>query len=221
MFIADLLTIWGEALAAVFDAEHPNERLRDIPISTDYPLREVDYPGLWINFSMQGAVRNMGIGHVEYEPATDAVTGDEGFREIYRWTFGGVIEITVATLGNLDRALLLDEVMRTLAVARSGRNIEGDFREAVENNDLIGMTCTWEELTLTGFGEQQGTPWGTDDVVYEATVSMPLIGEVMLEAHTGVLLPLSAVVISPETDPAVLPVPDPEAGPQPVPGQWV
>lgn len=207
MFAADTLTIWVEALKAVFHDptyESPvalGEGLEQIPVLTEYPAEEANYPGLWVNFSMQGDVKNVGIGHVEYSE------GDDGVEEVYRWHYGGLVEITVGALSNLERALLLDELLRTIAVGRADRNQEGALREHIERNDLIGQRVTWESITVSGFGEAQGTPWGTDDVLYEATATITMEGECVLHPRTGLLVPLTEIRMTPTTDPTELPAP--------------
>lgn len=210
MFAANVLTVWVEAFKALFDGAYPIEEWRDLPVNVEYPLAEVNYPGLWLNFTVQGDVKNVGIGHVEYT-VNDALE----IHEVYRWHFGGLIEITITTLGNLERARLVDEVTKAIAIARARQNTPGILRETVENNDLLGMIVTWESMSVSGFAETAGTPWGTSDVVYEVTVSLDLEGEVVLDPATGALVPLTAVILTPQDDS--------DADPLPVPGAdgWV
>lgn len=205
MFVANTLTAWMEAIRGTFHAAaYQGEGLKDIPVHTDYPVAEVDYPGLWVNYSMQGSLKNVGIGHVEYYPDDDG-----GLHKVLRWHFGGMVEITVAAMSNLERALLLDELTRTIAVGRPGLNPEGVLRGTIDDNDLIGQIVTWESFVVGAFSESQGTPWGTDDVVYEATVSLHTSGECVIDEASGVLVPLSKVVISEQIDetPGALPEP--------------
>lgn len=190
MFAAKTLTAWMEAFEAVFHSpDYVGESLRDIPISTDYPMKEVDYPGLWVNYSMQGDLKTVGIGHEEFYPDAN---GD--LTKVFRWHFGGVVEVTVAALSNLERALLLDELTRTIAVGRIDENQEGELRRKIERHDLIGQIVTWDSFGVGAFAESQGTPWGTDDVIYEATLTITTSGEVIVDPATGALVRLSAVL---------------------------
>lgn len=203
MFVANVLTVWVEAIQLLLE-DHPNEDLRGIEVVTEYPQAEVNYPGIWVNFTMQGDVKNVGIGHVEY--STDETTGD--VHEVYRWHFGGFVELTLGAMSNLERALLIDALTKDIAVARVDQNREGVLREHVERSDLIGQNVTWESFTISGFGEAQGTPWGTDDVIYEATVTLVIEGEVVLDPEKGALVPLSAVTFAPQlAEEGALPIP--------------
>lgn len=202
MFVANVLTAWSEALKLLF-ADHPNPDLQGIPVLTDYPQQEINYPGIWLNFTMQGDVKNVGIGHVEH-----SLDDTGGVHEVFRWHFGGFVEITIGAMSNLERALLLDQVTKDIAVARVDVNREGILREHIERHDLIGQIVTWESFTLSGFGETQGTPWGTDDIIYEATVTLVIEGEVVLDPQTGLLVPLSQIVVTAQReDEGALPVP--------------
>lgn len=197
MFIVQTLTAWVEAIQSYFhdpDYVEPNDglvRMKDIPVLLDYPQREIDYPGIWLDFTMQGEVQNVGIGHVEQDEVDDEVV------EVFRWKFGGYVELTVAAMGNLERGLILDELMRAIAVARIDQNAEGVIRKTLLQSDLIGIVPIWESITMSGFGEAQGTPWGTDDVIYEATITLVCTGEVVLNPRTGALVPLSEVRMVP------------------------
>lgn len=209
MFVTHVITAWGEALIALLhDETYPETpvgmpNMQDIPILTEYPQKQVEYPGLWINFTMQGDVKNVGIGHVEWTQS------DTGFTPAYRWQFGGFIEITLGALSNLERALMIDELTRSIAVARVDENREGILRKVIEQHDLVGQNVVWESFTLSGFGEAQGTPWGTDDVIYEATVTLQVEGEIVLNPVSGEVVPLEAVTFTPQTDTDPIPLPVP------------
>lgn len=191
MFVAETLTAWSEALKVVFseDGDYAGEKLRGIPVHTDYPAARVDYPGIWVNYTMQGDLKNVGIGH------TEKVFDDEGaMHEVSRWHFGGLVEFTLAAMGNLERALMIDEFTRMISIGKVDGNPEGEFRRHIERNEHIGQIVTWDSYSVGAFAESQGTPWGTDDVIYEATVALTTSGEVVVDPDTGDLVRLSAIL---------------------------
>lgn len=194
MFVANVLTVWTEALKSILNSGNNEQSLRNIPVSTEFPMKAVDYPGLWLNFTLNGDVQNVGIGHVEYADT------DQGTITLLRWHFGGLIEITLSALTNLERALLVDKISTAIAIARVDKNYEGNLRATVERSDLLGMIVTWESFHIGGFAETPGTPWETDEVVYEATISLSIEGECVLNPTTGVVVPLSAIRIYERTD---------------------
>ena len=193
MFLEKTTTIFVEAIEAAFDAEHPFEEMRDISVHTEYPIDEASYPGMWVNFVPGGDVRNVGIGHIEYY-MTDA-----GLKEFYRWQFSGVLDIVVAALSSLERARMADWLAKTIAFGRpDGDGPLSDLRNYVDTNDWIGLRVIWEAFTLNGSAETPGTPWGTDDVVYEITLSLTVEGEVCMDPNTRTIVPLSAIVVADE-----------------------
>lgn len=216
MFVANAITVWVEAMKAIFDDDHPNPDLRDISIITDYPQVEVQYPSIWVNVVIQGDVSNAGIGHHELIPVDGP---DPTWKQYLRWTFSGQVEFVINTMGNLERALVLDEVVRSIAISGSDNPDYSILREKVTQDPLIGMVASWESFVVGGFSENLGTPWGTDDVTYEATVSLPIEGETVVDPLTGALVPLSAIQITPlgpeDGDPPVI------TGDAPRPGVWV
>jgi len=207
MFWERAVTIWVEALSEVFDSEHPFEPMQDISILVDYPLEEQHYPSLWVQLIPQGTVRNVGIGHIEF-----GQNEDHEMVRYYRWAFSGVIEITVAALSSLERARMMDELAKTIAFGvRDTSSPIRDLRQYVEHNDLVAMRVVWESFTIGGNAETPGTPWGTDDVIYESTLTLTIEGELRFDPDRGVLVPLSAISIETTTDPAEVDAP-PEQG---------
>lgn len=189
MFYEPLLTLAVEALQSAFGESHPNEDFRGLPVNIEYPLDEISYPGFYINFTSTGDIRVAGIGHIEH---TDPDEETGAVREVYRWVFAGVLEITICALSNLERARMIDELAKTVGFGTPEDN-RGVFREVLEHNDLIGVAPVLGSFTLGGFAETPGTPWQTDDVIYEATLSMTLAGEVVLAPSDRALVPLAEV----------------------------
>ena len=191
MFVEKTLVIFAEAAKVLIDGEFPLPEMQDMTVHVDYPLDVAGYPGLWVSFVPNGEVRNVGIGHVEYQSVP------EGIVEAFRWQFSGVAEITVAALSSLERARMIDWLSKAIAFGHVNRpGPLSDFRNHVEHNDLIGLRVAWESFTVGGMAETPGTPWGSDDVIYEATVSLTVEGEYVFAPDTEeVLVPLSAIVM--------------------------
>jgi len=212
MFIADTTTIWIEALKEVFGPDHPIATMRNLSVYTEYPVNEAQYPGLWVQFTPQGDVQNVGIGHVEYTDGSAPGT----LRRVYRWKFKGVVEIVIAALGNLERSNMVDEVLKTIAYGHPEDATEiSVLRSYIQGNDLIGLLVTWDSVQVGGFAESQGSPWGGDEVIYEGTVSISIEGEVAFDPVGGNLVPLAQVKI----DPMIQDV-DPDIDPTGVDGAW-
>lgn len=205
--------IFVEAMREMFaGTNHPDSQLHNLSVHVEYPVDKANYPGFWVQYTPQGDVQNVGIGH--YEWGDGSVPGT--FRKVYRWKFTGVVEIVVAALGNLERARLVDGLIRTIAVGVVGDgSVESGFRSYIQNNDLVGLAVAWESFNVGGFAENPGTPWETEEVIYEGTVSLMLEGEFVFDPIGMDLVPLSKVQI----DPPMLPG-DPDIDPSGTDGVW-
>ena len=182
IYLVSLKTAVTEATKAAFgpgSVDFPN-----LHVSIDYPVDAQAYPGLWIDFDPTGAFQSAGIGHQE-----NTLNGGIYSRAL-RYRFSGAASFTCVAFSSLERDRLFDAVIRVLAFSES--ETESPFRQAIENNDFVAISMNYDQIEQRGNAAQQGTPWGTDDVIYEATVAIDLIGEVVVTA-SGTLLPLSDV----------------------------
>lgn len=207
MFLTETLSVLVQAMKATFDNDFPVQEYRNLPIGIEYPEEAAHYPGIWVDFDLAGDLSIAGIGHREY--IEQVIDGQDRWGEVTRWTFEGSATFTIVSLSALSRAKLLDEVIRIIGFGslESGR---GAFRSYIEQNDLIGMTMNYDTLAVRGMDASPGTPWGTDDVVYEVTVAAGVRGE-FTSTPSGVLVPISAIKVYP----IATGEPDPTTGPWP------
>jgi hypothetical protein len=63
------------------------------------------------------------------------------------------------------------------------------------------MNFDFDEIGQRGFSAAPGTPWGTDDVVYEGTLAMECVGEFVSNIDTGEIVGvISAIQVTPYSD---------------------
>jgi hypothetical protein len=188
MFMVPLLTLLVESLNRTFDADYPTERFRGLWVSLEYPAAQSNYPGIWVDFQPSTDMQSAGIGHMEFT----APAGDGTVHSFTRWRYAGMVQLTCVALTSLERATLLDEVIKTVAfgLENPGR---AEFIRHMESNDLVACNLQRDKIDLTTKGEAQGTPWGTDEVIYEQTIAIDCEGEFVSDGATGSLIPLSAI----------------------------
>jgi hypothetical protein len=208
MYYAEVLTIATKAMSTVFDADHPQEDFRDLLVSIEYPIDATQYPSIWVDFEPTSDLEAAGIGHIEFEQDED------GFRQFTRWRFTGIVHYTICCLANLSRARMVDELIRVFASGNE-RAATAEFRSLIENNELVAMNASFDRIHQGGWAATQGTPWGSDDTIYEATLSLDVVGEFCSEGKEGRIVPLDSVVVYPynppvEPDPTVN---DPDGAP--------
>jgi hypothetical protein len=174
----------------VFGHAYPDD-FQELNVTIDYPARQQDYPAVWVNFDDSGSVRRAGINHKEI------VTLEDGDHEVTRWLFQGDVSFTVGALSSLERDRLYDALVGMIAFTNAGDE-DGradSFKSYIEKNDLIGINLNYDEVTASGDSASPGTPWETNEVIYEKTLSVELIGEFVSTPARTVLVPLSAVLV--------------------------
>lgn len=194
MFMAELMTAVTDAAKRVFDAEYPVEQFRGLHIDIEYPSEKDNYPGIWVDFEPTRELTVAGIGHVEYR------LGDVEYQAFRKWTFAGHVTYTIVALSNFERARLFDEMVKVLAFGGE-QAARSQFREAIESNEFIAINFDFDEIGVRGKAETLGTPWGTDEMIYEVTVAMECLGEFASEGETATLIPLSKITPIPYTVP--------------------
>ena len=192
MFLTEAKTLFVEAMSEVFSETFPIPKFRDIYVSMEFPEDKANYPGIWVDFTPTTAMQSAGIGHVEYIPVGD--NGD--VRKGTVWRFAGEVSFTIAAMTSLERDTLIDEVIRLLAFGAEEPALSA-FRTKVERNDLIKVSMQWDTFALSGKGEQPGTPWGTDEIIYEMTVTIDCQGQFVSGFDTSaILVPLHQIQIT-------------------------
>lgn len=188
MYLAELKATVVKGLKDTFDNDFPEADFRGINITLEYPVAKTEYPAIWVDYDPAGPLRIVGIGHDEYGDA-----GAGNFNSLYRWNFAGSVSFTCAALSNLECDRLIDSMIRCLAFSRSTAAL-GALRSKIEASDLIGMNFDWDEVEQRGFSVSPGTPWGTDELIYEGTLAMEVVGE-FTSTPAGVLVPVSEVEV--------------------------
>jgi hypothetical protein len=180
-----------EALKSVFTDSHPNPDFRgeNKPmISIEYPVDQSHYPGVWVQYADDSEITIAGIGHIEQTVNVGAGTVSRGSR----WKFSGSVTMTVVALSSFERDRLYDEVVRIFVGARFKPELSS-FRTKIESNDFIGMNANFDDIEPFGAASPPGTPWGTDEIIYEVSLRFDVIGEFVTDQLVTALVPLSNV----------------------------
>jgi hypothetical protein len=186
MYLTPLKTAVVEALRDTFNGSYPNSDFQNINISVEYPVLKSQYPNLWVTYEDTAELSIASIGHLEVSFNTQTRT----YTQVNRWRFQGSITITIAALSSLERDRLYDEVVRTFAFGGQNDSLNV-FRQKIEQNDFVGMNFNFDDLQPTGDTAAMGTPWQTDEMIYEKSLTIDLIGEFVGDPRTQQLVALS------------------------------
>lgn len=213
MYMQPLKTAIVEGLRLVYDSEYPVNELQGIRISIEFPKSTTDIPSFWINYEDTGSLQVAGIGHEEL-----VINPDDSFARQTRWRFSGIITITAMALTSRERDRLYDELIRIFAFGRY-TSPTNQFRAHIENNDLIAMNINFDEIRPSGDNAGMGTPWETQEMIYEKSVSLDVLGEFVGDPLTQQIVPLGEVRTYPYAD-GQQPVPNPPADPGYTASEW-
>jgi hypothetical protein len=97
---------------------------------------------------------------------------------------------------SLERDRLYDELVRVVAFSNED-GIVGRFKNTIASNDLIAATLNTDKIEGRGNGAAPGTPWGTDEIMYEKSLNLEIIGEFVPDPAAGTLINLSKIVMIP------------------------
>lgn len=189
MFLVQLKTTITEALRQVFNASYPVADFQNLPITIEFPYQEQQYPGCWVSWDPVGNVSRGGIDNLMYGPPTD--TTDTNPNLLYRYRFSGYSMYTVGALTSMQRDRLHDELVRVFLM--SGTPQVESFRQYVEDSPYIYMNMDFDNVSIRGMAENAGTPWGTNDFIYEVTLAIETVGEFISDEFFTSLVPLAQI----------------------------
>ncbi len=195
MYLEETKTILNNAMLSVFEQnDYPVEDFRGLKVSLEYPATRQDYPSIWSDFEPEGELEQAGIGHVEY------IEGDDGeLRPTTRWRFGGYATYTCVAMTSRERDRLFDAMVRVFAFTYQHPATQR-FRDVIEGNGLIGLTLGWGKIGQRGFAAVVGTPWNTDETLYEATIAIRVQGEFVVDPGNEALVVLSEIQVTSYTE---------------------
>lgn len=204
-YLTVLKTALVQAIRECFDADYPEENFRDVNCSIEFPSEEQRYPGIWVNYTDTAPLQSAGIDHREF---TDPNLPEGYVRRFARWRFAGTAAFTVVALSSFERDRLYDEMVRVIAFARDSDQVP-EFRAYIESNEFIAMNANFDTIEVGGNSAAPGTPWGTDEYIYEITLNIDVLGEFISDGSTGSLAPLRLIkVIGRPTTKPVATMPD-------------
>jgi len=174
------------SFVATYPETDPEGGSQKVFCSLDYPVDPQAIPGVWVDFeTTMLEVASIG-GQVE----TD-LTGNT----VNRWRFQGNATFTVVALSNNERDLIFDELVSMIAFsAQSGA--PGSFRSFIDTGGLVQSTWSFDKIEMRGKGEAQGTPWSTDEVIYEQGLAIQVVGEFVSSPVTLALVPLKEIIVT-------------------------
>lgn len=195
MYVVPLKTLIVQALQGTFDSSYPVAEWAGLRIGMEYPVDVQHYPSVWIDYDDTEPLTKSSIRH---EETTDPATGNPT-APFTRWKFAGYISLTAVALTSLERDRIYDELVSVVATSLEDP-LRGRFAQTIADNDLIAANLQTDRLQPRGSAAAPGTPWSTDELIYERTLNIEVIGEFYAVPGTATIVNLSKLIITPSQD---------------------
>jgi len=181
MYMKELVTLLTQAVRLTFDSNFPIPEFQNIHISPEFPILRENYPAIWVDFEPTLPVQTAGIGDVYlYTPPDE----NNVVHQYKKWLFQGYATFTIMALTSLERDRLFDEVVKMIAFSQLNP-LYFRFRQTIEDNPWIAAQVDFDQIAQRGKSATSGTPWGSDDILYEITTASAVIGEFASDLSTG------------------------------------
>lgn len=188
MYLAQLVTVLTQAMKTTFNSNYPVEQFQNVHVSPEFPLLRTNYPAIWVDFEPTGNLETGGISQMLWTPPDDS-----NLVHAYQvWLFQGWATFTIMALSSLERDLLFDEVVKIIAFSQLNPQYFV-FRQTIESNPWIATQTVFDQISQRGRSAVSGTPWGTDDILYEITAAVGCRGEFASDPSTGEFVLLDSV----------------------------
>ena len=139
-------------------------------VEMEYPLEESKYPGVWIGFSFtKMQLASLDPEHYEEQPNGSKLHYSLG-------SFEGVVSLTILSLSSLERDRISDALVQTILFGRR-HEVAATFYDDLENNDYVNISVQNGTVRPSGQNTTFGTPWGTEDTVYEDAYNFSIMGQ--------------------------------------------
>lgn len=194
MYVTRLKAVLVKALRQTFsDPAYPNTDFAKLWIDIEYPLKQQQYPSVWVTYDDRDSLEIVSVDHLEFLADTAGA-----IHQVTRWTFAGTVTFTAVALSSLERDNLYDELVRVYSFGRVEGGAVSTFRRVLDNNDFLVLRPNWDQARPGGDAASPGTPWGTDDeVIYEKSLSFDIEGDLLSDMTSdGVLVQLSSIRVA-------------------------
>ena len=194
MFITASKLAMVEALREVFDSEWPPALgIKPKAIDIEYAERSEQWPFVLVQFN-PGNISWTGINPDEFTPVTGIPNVD--WSRYRQGMFDGNFQFTILALSSGERDRLLDAMMELFMFGRLNPFAEEVFT-TLEDHDLIGITLNEATMESVAASVGVGTPWETEELIYEASFSLSCFGTFYADAYNQQLVALDDVLTYP------------------------
>lgn len=188
-YIRTIKTLAVNSVQQTFDINYPEPDpdggQQPSYVSVEFPVEKAHYPGIWVDYE-DAMLQAIAINHIELNADMQPLT---------RWKFQGHTTFTIVSFSSNERDMIYDELIAQIAFAAQS-DAPSTFRQYIENNALVNTTWSYDVIESRGNSAGPGTPWGSNEWVYERTFALQVTGDFATDPATGSLVPLKEIIIT-------------------------
>ena len=154
-------------------------------VSLDYPVTQLEYPGIWITTAFNSLKWNSINGYLVHPDGYKYNMGE----------FEATINFEVIALSNEERDSLSD-ALSNMVMFGSLETDSDAFYKFLVDEPYIALAPLMGEVRLSQDGVNIGTPWDPNQIAYTKTVSFNVVGEFAQRLDSKTLIPLREIHMS-------------------------
>lgn len=159
------------ALRTVFSEEYPDPQLRNLYVSTTFPLKRENFPAIIVGYQEE-YVKSAGVGHIEH------LNTDGSFTiPAKHFLFEGRVRFSCVALSPLDIDILTDSVVELLGFGNLDILLNRFFEIVYEDvDDSAQIAFKSDYISSLGDSTTQ-TMWGSEDgIIYQSGYTIGCAG---------------------------------------------
>lgn len=151
-------------------------------VSMEYPVEQLDYPGIWLTASFNS---------LKWDSLNRELLHPDGYK-FNRGEFDAQISLEIIALSNEERDALVDALVNMIMFGSLESDSDAFYRFLV-NEPYIAITPLLGEVKLSQDGVNIGTPWNPNTIAYTKTVSFTVTGHFAQRLDNRRLIDLRAI----------------------------
>lgn len=159
------------ALKTVFSEDYPDPQLKNLYVSTGFPLKREQFPGIIVDYR-ENNVKSAGVAQIEYLESESFLTVPAK-----HFMFDGSIQLKCVALSPLDIDILTDSVVELLGFGRLD-SLLNKFFEKVYDDVADSAQIAFRSDYLTPLGDTtMSTMWNSEDaLIYQSGYAVGCFG---------------------------------------------
>ncbi len=185
MFLKQVFTALQEATAEAF-GKSTDRKIKETAVRIEYQQDIQEMPSCFIDFNLSRQLEPSGLNNERF--ATKADTGET--YPVQTWRMAGDIVLSPRAAARAHAIILFDHLLADLCFSNAGN---GAMRRVLDDHPSIAMTLQWDRVSVQTPQPIMTTEFGTDEMFWEGSITIGMVGEFSADPERSVLVPLDEI----------------------------